>query len=202
MNKFVVLPFVCIVAYAHAANAQSATRPFEASVQVVAARSGEFEDTEFGIGGLIAWNALRWMGLESEFNLFPADFPADGPAFTGSRIEGLFGVTAGPRLGGIRPFARARAGFLRFSPAPEPFACITIFPPPVSCLMAAGDTRPVLDLGGGLALFTSDRTFLRIDVGDRLVRYPGPTFTTDFQLRDSGFFSHDIRFAFGGGWRF
>jgi hypothetical protein len=34
--------------------------------------------------------------------------------------------------------------------APEPFACILIFPPPLACTLGAGRTLAVLDAGGGI----------------------------------------------------
>ena len=53
--------------------------------------------------------------------------------------------------------------------------------------------------GGGIAVSTTDRTFIRLDATDRIVRYPGPTFSPDGTSRDAGFFSHDFRFAAGAG---
>lgn len=51
---------------------------------------------------------------------------------------------------------------------------IAIFPPPLACQMAGGDTLFVLDIGGGVEFQTTDRTFVRVDLGDRAVKYPGP----------------------------
>ena len=38
-------------------------------------------------------------------------------------------------------------------------------------------TVPALDLGGGVELYPSERTFARVDVSNLLLRYPGPAFT-------------------------
>ena len=46
------------------------------------------------------------------------------------------------------------------------------------------------------------RTFLRVDVADRILKYPGPTFDANFERRDEGFFGHALRFTIGGGVRF
>ena len=47
------------------------------------------------------------------------------------------------------------------------------------------------------------RTFVRVDLGDRLVRYPGPVFESNpRRIRDGAFFGHDVRFATGAGLRF
>ena len=65
--------------------------------------------------------------------------------------------------------------------------------------MAAGGTRAIFDIGGGLDVFTGDRTFVRIDAGDRMVRLPAPTLVDGFTLRETAFFSHDFRLSVGGG---
>jgi hypothetical protein len=114
----------------------------------------------------------------------------------------LFGVTVGTRIGQWRPFARFRTGFLRVGESPESVACILIYPPPVSCTLSQGQTLFALDAGGGIELFTPGGTFVRVDVGDRPVRYPGPSIDRDGEAHDGDFIAHDIRFAVGAGWRF
>jgi len=123
-------------------------------------------------------------------------------AFSGSRVEGLAAVTAGPRLDRIRPFVRLGGGFLRVSPAPAPFVCIAIFPPPLHCLLGAGDSMPAIEIGGGVEVATSAKTFLRFDAVDRILRYPGPTFGPADEISEEGFFGHAFKFTFGAGWRF
>ena len=182
--------------------AQSSADTFQVGAQLTAARSGQFDSTEFGIGGRLSWHPMAMLGIESEIDLYPADFPGDRIPFSTARLEGLFGVTAGPRLARVRPFAKLRAGFLRYSPPTAGFACIAIFPPPLNCLMAAGATRAIFDVGGGVDVFTGDRTFVRIDAGDRMVRLPGPTFINGREVRDAPFFGHDFRLSIGAGWRF
>ena len=93
-------------------------------------------------------------------------------------------------------------GFLRMAEAPEPVACILIFPPPLSCTLAGGRTLFVADVGGGVSVDVTPATSLRIDVGDRMTRYPGPSFGRGRRVRDSSFFDHDFRLAVGAGWRF
>ena len=179
--------------------AQSQAGSFAVGAQFVAARSGQFDSTELGIGGRLSWHPVPLLGIESELNRYPADFPGDRVPFSAARLEGLFGVTAGPRLARVRPFAKVGAGFLRYSPPTKGFACIAIYPPPLNCLMAAGGTRPIVDLGAGVELFTSGRIFTRLDAGDRMVKLPGPTFVDGRTLREKEFFSHDFRFSVGGG---
>ena len=200
--RFTAVCVVLITVLTGLASAQSSPDTFQMGAQITTARSGQFESTELGIGGRVSWHPIALLGIESEIDWYPADFPGGSVPFSAARLEGLFGVTAGTRLGSVRPFAKIRAGFLRYSPAPEPFACLAIFPPPLNCLMATGGTRPILDIGGGLEVFSGERTFVRLDAGDRMVRYPGPSFAAGFTLRDGEFVGHDFRLSVGGGLRF
>lgn len=61
---------------------------------------------------------------------------------------------------------------------------------------------PAFEIGGGLELSTSARTFLRFDAVDRILRYPGPTFGPADEISENGFFGHAFKFTFGGGVRF
>jgi hypothetical protein len=199
MNIAILLSLVCLAVHSDAA-AQDPAGPFQAGAQLGFARSGQFDSSEIGFGGRVSWNPLASIGVEAEINVYPQDFP-DGLAFSGPRVEGLFGATAGPRFDRVRPFARLRGGFLHYSG--RPVVCVAIFPPPLNCLMAAGGHRQIVDLGGGLEVFTGARTFVRVDAGDRMVRYPGPTFVNGIgERKDEGFFGHDFRVAVGGGLRF
>jgi hypothetical protein len=182
-------------------SAQPAGGAFEAGAQVVSVRVSEFDRADVGFGGRIAWRPLAPIGIESEFNWFPGEFPGLAP-FSRSRVEGLFGATVGPTLGRVRPFGRLRAGFLSMAEAPEPYACIAIYPPPLSCALAGGRTLAAFDLGGGVELAATDRTFVRIDLGDRIVKYPGPVFDRRSRRRDGSFASHDFRLSAGVGIRF
>lgn len=201
MNRVVIgFVFVSLLLFAPRSSAAQ-SRELQVGGQLAGAVSGEFDSTDLGVGGRVSWHPTSLLGAEAEIDFYPDDF-ADDPAFSGSRIEGLFGVTVGPRLGQLRPFAKLRPGFLTYREAPEPFACILIFPPPLACTLASGQTVFALDLGGGVELFPTGRTFVRVDVGDRMVRYPGPVFDNSGTIRDDSFFGHDFRFAIGGGLRF
>ena len=181
--------------------AQSDNRRFQVGAQLATISSGEFDSTDVGVGGRLSWHPLSLVGFEGEFTFYPSDF-ADEPAFSANRFEGLFGATVGPRFGAVRPFAKVRPGFVSFSEAPEPFACILIFPPPLNCAMASGPTLFALDVGGGVEWFPSNGTFLRVDVGDRALRYLSPTIDNEGTVQDEDFFGHDFRFTIGGGFRF
>lgn len=203
MNRFFIVLFAALLNAVRpgVAAAQTSSHRFEAGAQVTAARSSQFDATEVGVGGRFGWRATDTIGLEAEVDLYPSDFPDDGIVFSGARVEGLFGVTAGPTFDRLRLFARLRPGFLSVREAPAPFACVAIFPPPLECVLGAGRTLFALDVGGGVEVELSSTMFLRVDVGDRLLKYPGPVFENG-QSREEGFFRHDFRFAAGGGLKF
>jgi hypothetical protein len=174
-----------------------AQEPFDVAAHVAVARSSEFDDTDTGIGGRFSWHPIALVGAEAELTVYPASFP-NANGFSRSRIEGLFGVTVGPRLAAVRPFARLRPGFLTFRG--QPVVCILIFPPPLSCELD-GRTVFALDLGAGVELFPTGRAVLRVDLGDRMLKYPGPSFRNG-RVRQDSFYSHDFRVAAGAGVRF
>jgi hypothetical protein len=182
--------------------AQSNERRFEAAGQVALAASDQFDGTDTGVGGRLTWKPLELLGFDAEVNYFPGDYPDDGAAFSSARWEGFFGGTIGPQLGRMRPFAKIRPGFVTYREAPEPFACILIYPPPLNCTLASGGSVFALDWGGGVDVSVTARTVIRLDVGDRLLRYQGPVLGVDRTVQDEAFWSHGFRFAAGAGIRF
>lgn len=186
-----------ILLSAHTAFAQS----FEIGAHVASSAWSEFDGQDIGIGGRLTWKPSSMVGVDAGLTWNPSDFP-DRIAFTRSRFEGLFGVTVGPRFARVRPFAKAAAGFLDIAPTPGAFACITIFPPPLNCALAGGDTLQAYEIGGGIEFDATRRTFFRVDVADRILKYPGPAFDSNFQVKDEDFAGHAVRFTFGAGLRF
>ena len=180
---------------------QAAAQSFEAGAHFSSARWSEFDGVDNGLGGRLTWTPSAVIGIDAEVTWYPSDFP-DGIAFTRRRTEGLFGATIGPRLNRVRPFAKAAAGFLNVGATPGAFACIAIFPPPLNCQLAGGDTLPAYEIGGGVAIDMTGRTFVRVDIADRILKYPGPTFDSNFELRDEGYLGHALRFTVGAGFRF
>jgi hypothetical protein len=167
---------------------------------VAVARIDELDGTDVGATGRLAWQPASILGVEAEVALYPSEFP-DRPAISRRRAEVLVGATVGPVLGRARPFARLRVGAVSYGEAPRPIACIAIFPPPLNCQLASGQTLAALDLGAGFDLAIVGRVFARVDVGDRLVRYPGPSLSRG-QLRDDRFWAHELRAAVSAGFRF
>jgi len=178
------------------------SRGFEAGAQVVAASMPGFEGSDFGVGGRLAWHSDDVLSVEGELNIFPGEYPDAGRAFSRRRVEGLFGLTAGLPFGTVRPFAKFRAGFLDVEAAGQAFPCILIFPPPLSCTLAAGRTLPAFDIGGGVEVDVTPRTFIRVEAGDRMLKYPGPAIDATGVRQDESFYGHGLRFSAGAGVRF
>jgi hypothetical protein len=197
MTRATSFVLVAFLSSAAPALAQS----FEVSAHFVGSQWSEFKGTDLGVGGRLTWKPTTIVGLDAELNWYPGEFPDATIPFSSSRLEGMVGVHAGPRFDRLRPFVRAAAGFLRTADN-GPFPCIAIFPPPLSCLMAAGDTMPAFDVGGGVDVSMTRSTFLRFDAGDRILKYPGPTFGPADEISEDGFFGHAFRFTLGAGWKF
>lgn len=195
MTKRFCIAVFLLLAWTSPARAQS----FEAGAHVATSKWSEFDDTDIGIGGRLTWKPVSMIGIDADVTWYPGDQLG---AFSRYRLEGLFGVTVGPRIDRVRPFAKAAAGFLTVGGTNGAFACITIFPPPLQCMLAAGDTLPAYEIGGGVEVDVTPRTFIRTDITSRIVKYPGPTFDRDGGVRLEGFFGQALRFTFGGGIRF
>jgi hypothetical protein len=193
---------ILVIAVSVSMSAVSASaQSFAAGVHFASSKWSEFEGNDPGVGGRFTWKPSSMLGVDADVTWYPSDFP-DGFAFSGNRVEGLFGATVGPRINRIRPFAKASTGFLSVGATPRAFPCIAIFPPPLNCTLAGGDTLLAFEIGGGVELDATSNTFLRVDIADRVLKYPGPTFDSNFEVRDDGFLGHALRFTLGAGIRF
>jgi len=182
---------------------QVQAQSFEAGVHFASSDWSEFDGVDRGVGGRLAWKASPRLGVDADVTWYPGEYPSDSIAFSGSRVEGLFGASYALLVDRVRPFVKASAGFLRSSEAPEGFPCIAIFPPPLNCLMAEGHTMPAFEFGGGIDIDLTDRTFLRVDAGARMLRYPGPSFQNGLrEIREDNFWGAALRFTIGAGVRF
>lgn len=187
---------------ARALVAQPAPGRVALSGQLVVARSGELESVDVGLGARVAWYPVALVGIDAEGNGYPGGFPHTRAGFSRGRLEGLVGVTVGPRLERVRPFASVHVGFLVFRPPSEPLACVLVYPPPLACTLASGRTVPAFEVGGGAEVMATSRAFLRVDVGDRVLRYPGPSRDGRGRVRMGAFFGHGVRLASAAGVRF
>lgn len=178
----------------------AAAQRLSAGVQFVSVSQMPFGEADRGVGGRLSLRLGSWVGLETEATLFPAAYP-ETAAFSARRFEFLAGATLGPTLGVLRPFVRLRSGFVDIASAPAPLACIAIYPPPLACVLAQGARPLAYDLGTGAEVFVGRRGVLRVDIGARRVRYPGPSLA-EGEAHEEPFFSRELRLAVGAGVRF
>jgi hypothetical protein len=198
-RRIAIFLIACLL-FTGRAGAQTAARPIRLGAVVAVVASAEFDSTDAGIGVQVAWLPIPLVGAEAEVVIHPAD--VGSPAFSSGRVETLFGVSIGQAIDRWRPFAKVRTGILRFWQSPEPLACIAIFPAPVQCTLANGRTVVAFEFGGGLERTVTDRTFVRVDAGDRMLGFPGPVRDTGGVAHENGYFAHDFRIAVSAGVRF
>jgi len=198
-----MLPFAFLAAFSSmSAAAQSNPSRFELGFQFTGNSLSEFDTTDAGLGGRATFNLTPLIGLEAEVNFYPGDL-TEARAFSGARTEGLFGVKVGAQRGKVKLFGKVRPGFVHFGEAPGALPCLAIFPPTLDCALASGSTAFALDLGGGAELSTSQRSFVRFDVGDNLIRYDvGPAIRPEEGVVDGPFWTSNFRFSIGAGVRF
>jgi hypothetical protein len=199
-TRALVLGGVLLATAPAPANAADERRA-DVAVELVATRYGEFDETGVGFGLRLSYRALEWLTVDGGLVFSPGDL-GGRVAFSGSQLEGLFGLRAGPRLGAASVYGTLRAGFVSFASAPEPIACIAIFPPPLACVIAEGKTALATNFGAGGEIFLGPRALVRLEVGDLLIHYPGPALTRDEAVLEDGFWRHDFRAAVSVGIRF
>lgn len=124
------------------------------------------DQTRSGVGAFFAYDFSDFVGLDTEFTVFPTDDPV---ARRTSQM--LLGARTSVRRERFAIVGRVRPGLIHFSErffAPG-IVCIAIFPPPEACL--AKQTNFALDIGGALELFPTQQTVLRIGFGGVLIRF-------------------------------
>jgi hypothetical protein len=189
---------LCVFLLAAPAEAQSPRA--EVGLQLGLRRLSEFDQTELGLGAHVSYRVHRAVAVLGEVSLFPSDLGS--PAFTGARREGLVGLRLAPQLGRRGGYLALRAGAVRFTEAPEPFACILIFPPPLECALAAGRTLPTIQASAGFETFAGKALVLRMEAGDQLLRYPGPGFRPNGEIFEDDLWSHNLKATVSVGLRF
>ncbi|MFY9553870.1 MAG: hypothetical protein WAV20_23465 [Blastocatellia bacterium] len=170
--------------------------------------------TALGLGGRTVYNLNRFLSLEAEVNVFPEQNifgPPDivccgfGTVIDGLIVEGLAGTKVGLRKRRIGVYGRARPGFLHFGRTLGECTAVLVG---VQCKFDKGRTDFVVDVGGSLELYVSDRWLMRFDVGDIIQFFPGlrpvrippglPFLPADTKAQTY----HSFQFSSGVGFRF
>jgi hypothetical protein len=168
---------------------------FQVGAQFSMLRLSGVDVTDSGLGGWAAWDVTNAFAVEAAAEFFPA---GQGDVARGGRkFQALGGPRVAWRTSRIGIFARTRAGVARVGEGRAAGgACIAIFPPPESCY--AADTRLAIDVGGGVELYPSARTSIRLDIGSVMTRL-GDT-SVRFAADDG--FARDLHVTAGVGVRF
>jgi hypothetical protein len=181
--------------------AQTDAPRFEVGAHFVSMQQRAFSTNDIGFGGRFTFYPITKLGVEFETSLFPKGL-GKSVAFSGRRSEMLFGIKSGLRIGKFGFFGKVRPGFIRFSEASHPIACILIYPPPLECVIGAeGKTSFALDFGGIVETYPSRHFVIRADIGDTMIRFNGPAFIGQRGLINNSNV-HNFRVNAGAGLRF
>ncbi len=155
--------------------------------------------TEPGFGGRLGYDLYPHLTLETSLMVFPRSDSSFDIQDGGRIVQWLVGIKSEIRDEKFGYFLRLRPGLQGYSRTLDGFS-----------ISSSGDfpyswrAHLALDLGGGIEIFTSERTVLRFDVGDTLVflgsrDIPGPGSTP---VRVPGEVLNTLEFTTGFGWRF
>jgi hypothetical protein len=191
-----IMPLVCF--------GQSDLLKFEASGQYVFMHHPSFDQSNSGLGGRFGYNITRYLAAEIEFDFFPQQRPVLNSINTpiqkyydSRRMEGLFGIKAGVRGHHIGIFGKARPGFFYISKGEryvDPKVMFFRAPEEVQSQL-----RFAMDLGGIVEIYTAKCSFVRIDLGDTMIRFKQSKWS-DVSTRDMR--SHNFQLNVGLGFRF
>lgn len=197
------------------ARAQSGPRKFELGGQVVgfSAHSTRFpessapglindiDDLVLGGGIRAGYKIAKNITVEAEVNVFQRP-PTDDPATLGKWSQGFFGLKVGKQLGNIGVFGKFRPGFARFDGITS---AVRLPDGLVHILLIQDNTFFALDIGGGIELYPSQRTIVRLDGGDAIIRYtgrPGNGFDPISNPTSRTYYGHNYQFSAGFAVRF
>jgi hypothetical protein len=148
-----------------------------------------------GVGGRFSFNLNKQFALESEVNFFTKDTrrtPSVG------KTQMLFGIKAGGRNEKIGGFVKIRPGIMRFSSISD---CPTT--ESTSCGLHSKNEF-TLDAGGVVEFYPSQKTVIRFDAGNTLIKF-SPTYLMQFGSRfrsTDGRTQNYFQVSIGAGFRF
>jgi hypothetical protein len=157
--------------------------------------------TEPGLGGYASYRFYRVFYLDGDLLYFPQGTASAGPHDGGSIVEGTFGLKGGIRRNHFGFFGKVRPGFNSYSAA---LTGINTSSSSSTTYTYARSTNFVLDLGGIVEFYPSERSTLRIEAGDTHLFFGTRNVDVDgiTEQVGGGKMQHSIQFIFGYGWRF
>lgn len=156
--------------------------------------------TEPGFGGYASYRFYGVLYLDGDLLYFPRQPDMAGPHDGGTILQGLLGVKGGIRRNHFGFFGKVRPGFNSYS---EALTSINTTQPSPSYTYGRS-TNFVLDLGGIVELYPSERSTLRIEIGDTHLYFGTRHLTIDGTTEpiSGGKLQHSIQLMLGYGWRF
>jgi hypothetical protein len=212
MPRNMVCAFVAAYLFAVAlqAEAQVGGRKFEAGAVFTSITLSDFkartppgittgDSTVNGLGGRLAYNFTKNISLDAEGSFFPETH--FGNQEFGQKMQGFIGVKAGVRNKWVGGFAKARPGVMWFGDFSSPGTCSgTTFG---SSCTVSHEKDFAMDLGGVIEVYPSERTIIRADVGDTIIRYASHTFGQFNNPRVlTAATKNNFQLSVGFGWRF
>ena len=157
--------------------------------------------TEPGFGGYASYRFYGVFYLDGDLLYFPRHPDFSGPHDGGSILQGLVGLKGGIRRNHFGFFGKVRPGFQSYS---EALSSITSSGQSTAAYTYGRSTNFVLDLGGIIELYPSERSTLRIEMGDTHLFYGTRDLNIDgtVQAVGGGKLRHSIQLVVGYGWRF
>jgi len=209
MRAFFLVPVVVGLS-AFAVQAQTNGRRIEIGVHCVGLSahadrfpipaSNDIDDLVVGGGARVGYNITRRFAVEAEGSVFQRP-PTSNPVTRGRWAQGFFGLKVAKRLNKLSIFAKVRPGFSRFDGITSVIrdgAGVTEINP------TKDNSFFALDAGGGIEIYPSRRTIVRLDASDVIIRYvnrPGENFNVANPIREA-FYGHSLRVSIGFAVRF
>lgn len=167
------------------------------------AREGLAKDvrTEPGFGGYASYRFYKVFYLDGDLLYFPQGTSSSGPHDGGTILQGLVGLKGGVRRNHFGFFGKVRPGFNSYSQA---LSGINTAPDGTTTYSYARSTNFVLDLGGIVEFYPSEKGTLRLEAGDTHLFFGTRNVNEDGTIVPvpGGKLQHSIQIVLGYGWRF
>lgn len=155
--------------------------------------SGQSGDANVkGFGGRFAYNFTEHLALDAEASFFSRS--RLGNSELGQKALALAGLKAGVRKDRVGVFAKSRPGLMWFGDISSRGSCRQV-PSGTICEVAHAKNF-ALDLGAIVEFYPSQRTIVRLDLGDTIVRYRA------FANTLPAITKHNFQVSLGFGYRF
>jgi hypothetical protein len=157
--------------------------------------------TEPGFGGYASYRFYGVLYLDGDVLYFPAHPDFSGPHDGGSILQGLIGLKGGIRRNHFGFFGKVRPGFHSYSQA---LTSITTSGQSTVTYTYGRSNNFVLDLGGIVELYPSERSTLRVELGDTHLFFGSRDLNINGSIEPvgGGKMQHSIQLMLGYGWRF